>query len=213
MSKRWSVLGGVVALAILLPGCGGGGGKGPSTTFTPGGASTPTAAASSTPSGPPAPRITLPSGFTVTFEPPASQGGTPEKQAILRDNEILVKSIWQAVGRGKPTDPLYQQYASGSAAIGLKAYIADFQRRKVTVTGSDRIYDRKVILSSPGQASVTWCEDQSKAYAVERATGKVRVTKPSRQDFAAYAARMKATSSGLWMTELLFSKKGDPTCV
>jgi hypothetical protein len=166
-------------------------------------------ATTATPSRP-EPVLRLPAGLKLVFEP--EQTGDPVKDAILADNEHLIKAFYQAVDRGNPADPVFGRYATGTAAAVWGRWVAEFKQGGWTATGTDRYFDRVVQLEGPGRAGVSFCQDQRFVYSKVKSTGQVLRTRPSANSFVLYQAVVEKSRSGIWQTTNTISQRGAQRC-
>ena len=176
------------------------------------GAGDPAAGAPATTAAPGAtePVLQLPAGLKLVFEP--RQTGDPVKDAILADNEHLIKAFYQAVDRGNPADPVFGRYATGAAAAVWGRWVQDFKKGGWTATGTDRYFDRIVQVQGPGRAGVAFCQDQRFVYSKVKKTGQVLRTTPSANSYVLYQTVVEKNASGVWQTTRTISQRGAQQC-
>jgi hypothetical protein len=173
--------------------------------------SSPSPTASPSPTGPPEPTFNLPADLKVTIEPDTT--GDPVKDQILRTNGYLIKGVLQAMAGAGAKDTGYQPYVRGEAALGHARELREFVNAGWAPTGSLVFYQRKVTLKDPTHASVAYCEDQRYAYGKKRSTGKVEVTKPTKNSFIAHATTVEKSSNGIWQETSFIWKRKAEECV
>lgn len=222
---------GFCGAALLLAGCGGSSQKAatlPSTSTssaattssavaTTSTTSTPSASPTSTPSPSSSiPAAVLPADFKIVVD--ASTPTDPTQQAIWAGWLSFYQAMYQAIGRTNPDDPLYTQWTglptngAPSAKFTTHDFIKRYQDAGITATGTLRLYNRS-ILGSDGQGThLSWCEDQTYAYAKVVKTGVVKKTQPSRDDFIYYESYEKQGADGRWLTMWIHSVVGDDRC-
>ncbi|WP_431679109.1 hypothetical protein [Kitasatospora sp. KL5] len=211
-----AIAAGALGMAALT-GCGSNGAKStdaPTIAGAATGSASPSASASPS-SAAGVPEAVLPDGVTLTVE--AQPTGDPQKDAVLAGVTARYRAVYQAIGRQDPEDALYKQWTTAtvktaSARQHDRTYIANLVGKKHTVTGAYRVYDPKFVTVDAAKANVTWCEDQTKAFAREVATGKVLTTTPSRTDYIFFDAILEKAADGRWLTSALLGHEGDSRC-
>ncbi len=199
--------------AMLLAACGGHhGGTGNKIEGAQGGSS---ASAKASPGasapGVKRPVIDLPPDLHYVFTP--ERTGDATKDAILFDNAQFIKSIDLAIAHQDPKDRAYQFYAEGPAAAGVADWVKGFVKYKQRTTGTLRVFDRKVdVQKGNTTAELTYCTDESKSYNKELRSGKVDVTKHSKQDYVLYGMVLRKNGKGIWMAESINSTRGASQC-
>lgn len=220
---------GVCGAALLLAGCGGSSQKAatlPSASTSASGATTPSAAATtSTPSAAPTstptpssslPAAVLPADFKIVVDAPTPTD--PTQNAIWAGWLAFYQAEYQAIGRNNPDDQLYTQWTglptngAPSAKFTTHDYIKSFHDTGDTITGTLRLYLRGVLGSDDQGTHLSWCEDQTAAYAKDIKTGAVKKTPPSRDDFFYYESYEKQGKDGRWLTMWIHSVQGDDRC-
>ncbi|MCQ4080731.1 hypothetical protein NGB36_08970 [Streptomyces sp. RB6PN25] len=201
----------VTAAGLLLTGCGSGSGSNQSSGPIKGAQSAaPSSAAPSASSSVPRPQITLPSDLHLRFE--GDKTGDPTKDAVLYDNEQFIEATHQAIARSNPNDKAYQFYSEGTAGADTYNWIKTFVDAGMRSTGTARYYDREVTIGSGGWATISYCEDESKAYGKDLKTGKVDVTPVTKNSYVYYAGSVKRNSEGIWVAEQMTSQRGAAKC-
>ncbi|MFE9406752.1 hypothetical protein ACFYNY_34155 [Streptomyces sp. NPDC006530] len=202
--------------ALLLTGCGGGS-KGGDDSKKIAGADTgasasasPSASASSTPDAANRPKVVLPEGDVLTFDP--EKTGDPVKDAILADNAEYQKAIEEAIDKQDPKSKSVAFYSVGKALIIDTQWIAGFVKDGTTVTGTTRLFNREVTVDKDGSAQLTYCGDETKGFTKDRKTGKVNVTPPDKNSYVSYVSRLRKNAQGVWQTTMVSSVRGDQKC-
>ncbi|NUP74332.1 MAG: hypothetical protein HOQ07_06755 [Sinomonas sp.] len=233
MKKRKVIpgLAGVCCAAMLLTGCGGGSGQkaatlpslSTSTSTTAAAtssapatsATTSSSAATSSPSSN-VPAAVLPADFKIVVDAPTPTD--PTQQAIWSGWLSFYQAEYQAVGGSNADDPLYKQW-TGEAGNGApsaqettRQFILQFQSSGLTVSGTMRLYQRAILGTSAQGTHLSWCEDQTFAYAKDVKTGVVQKTQPSRKDFDYYESYERQGADGRWITIWIHGVKGDNRC-
>ena len=175
--------------ALTLSACGGGSGSGndkiPSASGTS--ATTP-ASPSASPSqagGKPLridPGLAMPAGVKVAFDLSAPNNSV--QAAALSGAADFIQSIDHAVVKQNANDPGLRGYAAGGALAYGQNFVRENVGQKLTLSGTDRYYEP--VFGAAGGATtveVTLCNDQSKLYSKEVATGKVDVTGASDRNY------------------------------
>jgi len=215
-----TALAAVLIGATALTGCGSDAKKSSTDQATIPGADTSSAPASASPSPSPSaadgvPEAQLPDG--VTFQADLQPTGDPAKDAVLAGVTARYKAVYQAIGKQDPEDALYKKWTTATATTASarqhdRTYISNLVSKQHTVTGVYRVYDAKFTAVDDAKASVTWCEDQTKAFAKEVGSGKVLTTTPSRSDYIFFDAIMEKGPDGRWLTSNLLGHEGDSRC-
>ncbi|MCW2505683.1 MAG: lipoprotein [Actinomycetia bacterium] len=171
----------------------------------------PTPSASPSPTGPPDPRFELPNDVKVTIS--ADTTGDSAKDEVLRYNGYHIMAVQEAMAGKGPTDPMLLKYVQDSSAVAHINELKDYKKRGLTLSGEFLFYDRKVTIKSSVLASVLFCEDQRNGYSKELATGKVRLTHPSKTDFIQHSSIVQKGSDGVWREISYLWKRGVEQCV
>jgi hypothetical protein len=205
-----------VAAALLLTACGGSSDSESGDSNKVAGADEPTnkpaspTASSSASGGTERPEITLPADVSDTFIP--VKAGDRTKDAVLSDNAAFVKAMDSAIVQSEPDLPELEFYTEGEGAAAAQKWVQSFKDAGLTITGPTRYFNRKVTVSSPTTASLTYCGDESKAYNKHIKTGKVDVTKPNKDSYVAYGVRAQKNSQQVWETVSITSTRGSSVC-
>ncbi|MBV9024988.1 MAG: hypothetical protein JO362_14635 [Streptomycetaceae bacterium] len=170
----------------------------------------PSSAAPSALSSTQRPKITLPSDLHLVFE--GDKTGNSTKDAVLYDNEQFIEATHQAIARSNPNDTAYQSYAEGPAGADTYKWIKTFVDAHMRSTGTARYYDREVMIGGDGSATISYCEDESKAYGKDLKSGKVEVTPATTNSYVYYAGSVKRNSKGIWVAEQMTSQRGAVKC-
>ncbi|MFJ5640657.1 hypothetical protein [Streptomyces sp. NPDC093223] len=201
----------VASAALLLTACGGGddGSKGNDKIV---GAATDGTKGSASPSASAAgrPEITLPSDLTDTFD--GWTTGDPAKDAVLDDVARRVDVTNYAIAQGDPGLPALSFYYSGGALADAKDWVESIAKDGYSITGTNRYYNAKIDVFNSSSAGVVYCEDQSKAFAKVRKTGKVLKTEVNDDAYVIYTTRVEKNKQGVWRTTKLTSERGSKSC-
>ena len=192
-----------VSAGLLLTGCGGGSSDSadknrPSDSGTSSATSASPTATATASDNVKRPSTALPKDFTVTFDWPKT--GDSTKDAVLNDGEQYVRGLNRAAALSDVKDPAYQFYSRNQGLTYARTQIDGNISGGWVPTGVDRYYRAKVALAGSGNATLSYCEDERKAYSKEVTTGKVDVTTPSDNSFVLYNALFvkDANSNGVW---------------
>ncbi|MFI1354027.1 hypothetical protein ACH4TV_10640 [Streptomyces sp. NPDC020898] len=205
----------VATAALLLTACGGDGTSTGNDKVA--GADTgneisasPTASAAASASGSGRPQIKLPSDLTYTFDWPKT--GDTGRDAVLADSEQSIKAVDLAITNQNPLDKAYLYYYEGEAAAGTEKFIQTYVDHKSGITGTYRFYSPVVVVDDDGTASLSYCEDQGKAFIKHLETNKIRKTKVTAKSYVAYNTSLKRDSKGVWVIEKMVSEVGSAKC-
>ncbi|MFD4574897.1 hypothetical protein ACFWNK_20565 [Streptomyces sp. NPDC058417] len=204
-----------VALAatttLLLTACGGGGEAGVKDEIA--GADRSGAKASAAPSARPGverPAVALPADLTDTFE--KWRTGDAVEDAILGDVAERVDATNYAITEADPDVPALRFYYGGGALADARDWVRTVTEDGYSLTGTNRYYDPKVDVFDAKSAGVVYCEDQGKAYAKERDTGKVLKTEVTDKSYVLYTTRVEKNAQGVWQTTKLSSQRSHASC-
>ncbi|MFZ4136864.1 hypothetical protein [Streptomyces koyangensis] len=162
------------------------------------------------------PEIKFPKDFRMTWES-AEPAGADEK-AALKDAQNYMEAINHAVVQQDPEDSVYKFYvvplsqAQEYAKKTAKAIVDGGW----TVTGVMHQSQINVKKTQNGKlVNVSFCQDESAAYAKEVRTGKVLKTEASEKSHYAYSVIMQESSStdGLWQAKAVTATRGAAQCV
>ncbi|MBY8880982.1 hypothetical protein [Actinacidiphila acidipaludis] len=190
-----------VSAGLLLTACGGSGSNSDKSTSS---APAPTSAAPTTTApptqaaGPGAPKFDLPPDITIAFN---GFGSTdPKAKDALRDAKYAATAILEAESQIRTAEtPNVKRYFDGLQGAKLADSVINYGKSGNVATGTYRYYQPTVKANGgAGTLTVSYCEDQRKAYDKNAKTGKVHVTTPSLQDFRAWTFAMHKDSAGDW---------------
>ncbi|MEV0223983.1 hypothetical protein [Streptomyces sp. NPDC050704] len=218
MNRRPTLLAAITltaAAALTLSACGGGDSDSSKDNDKIAGADTggeksapPSASASAAAAG--RPKIELPSDLTYTFDWPKT--GDKEKDAVLADSEQSVKAVDLAIANQDALDKAYLYYYEGEAAAGTELFIKNYVKHKARTTGAYRFYDPVVAVDDDGTASLSYCEDQGKAYVKYLKTNKVEKTEVTAKSYVIYHTSLKKNEQGVWEIQKIVSQSGSSKC-
>ncbi|WP_371662324.1 hypothetical protein [Streptomyces sp. NBC_00280] len=170
----------------------------------------PTASASASAASADRPKIELPSDLTYAFDWPKT--GDKDKDAVLNDSEQSIKAVDLAITKQNPLDKAYLYYYEGEAAAGTEKFIQTYVDHKSGITGTYRFYSPVVVVDNDGTASLSYCEDQGKAYIKYLETNKIRKTEVTAKSYVAYNTSLKRNSKGVWIIQKMISQSGSAKC-
>ncbi|MFJ2232449.1 hypothetical protein [Streptomyces sp. NPDC087859] len=156
------------------------------------------------------PKIEMPSDLAYTFDWPKT--GDEDKDAVLADGEQSIKAVDLAIVNQDALDKAYLYYYEGEAAVGVEKFVKEYVDAKVGITGAYRFYNPEVAVDKDGTASLSYCEDQGKAYAKDLKNGKVRKTKVTSDSYVIYHTSLKKNSKGVWAIQKIVSQRGSAKC-
>lgn len=218
-----------VVAAGALSACGSGSGSGGPATIPPAsrtgatsgtGTAAPTSTAGSQQGAPLKldPAVALPKDVTVVFD--WTMPKDPVQNAALNATADFLQSIDHAIVRQTTQDPPLHAHAGGDAL----SYAVDFVQRNVasglTLTGTDRffrpVFDNGKAAKGSSRTSVEirLCDNQSRIFSKETATGKVHVTGESDRNYVLFdivVVKLPAAHS-YWQAQGITVKEGALQC-
>ncbi|MCX4908299.1 hypothetical protein [Streptomyces sp. NBC_00878] len=156
------------------------------------------------------PKIELPSDLTYTFDWPKT--GDKEKDAVLSDSEQSIKAVDLAIANQNALDKAYLFYYEGEAAAGTEQFIQNYVKNKARTMGAYRFYDPAVTVGGDGTASLSYCEDQGKAYVMYLKDKKVKKTEVTAKSYVSYHTSLKKNKKGVWVIQKIISQSGSSKC-
>ncbi|CAM5361986.1 hypothetical protein [Streptomyces purpurascens] len=156
------------------------------------------------------PKIDLPSDLSYTFDWPKT--GDKDKDAILADGEQSIKAVDLAIVNQDALDKAYLHYYEGEAAASTQKFIQNYVDHKASITGVYRFYAPEVAVDKDGTASLSYCEDQGKAYVKYLKTDKVKKTEVTAKSYVIYHTSLKKNDKGVWAVQKMVSQSGSPKC-
>jgi hypothetical protein len=156
------------------------------------------------------PRITLPKDLNDRFE--SWKTGDTAKDAVLADVERRVDATNYAIAEGNAELPALGFYYSGTALADAQDWVTSIAKDGYSITGANRYYNAKVDVFDSSSAGVVYCEDQSKAFAKDRKSGKIHETGVTAKSYVLYATRLAKNKQGVWQTTKLTSQRGHKSC-
>lgn len=210
--RVWVGLPWVGAVVVLGVGCGGGADpQDPGKIAGVGqGAEKPSGAVSVPDDGIVRPKITLPAGDRLVFEP--RESGDAKTDAVLRDNSEYLRAVDEAIGDREPRSKAVAFYSTGSAYLDSVEWIGGFVEEGTTVIGTVRYVDRRVTFDEDGSAGLTYCGDESKGYTKDLKTKKTNVTPVTKDSYVFYNDRLRKNVKGVWQVTKSVSKRGHKAC-
>ncbi|MFJ4831412.1 hypothetical protein ACIP79_16030 [Streptomyces sp. NPDC088747] len=202
------------ATALFLTGCGGGdsdsAGNDKIAGADTGGESSASPSASASSAAVERPKIELPGDLTYTFDWPKT--GDAAKDAVLADSEESIKAVDLAIVNQDPLDKAYLFYYEGEAAAGTEQFIQKYKDNKARTTGAYRFYNPVVAVDDDGTASLSYCEDQGKAFVKYLETNKVKKTEVTAKSYVIYHTSLKKDRQGVWVIQKIASQSGSAKC-
>ncbi|MEU4483607.1 hypothetical protein AB0H94_01755 [Streptomyces purpurascens] len=156
------------------------------------------------------PKIDLPSDLSYTFDWPKT--GDKDKDAVLADGEQSIKAVDLAIVNQDALDKAYLHYYEGEAAASTQKFIQNYVDHKASITGVYRFYAPEVAVDKDGTASLSYCEDQGKAYVKYLKTDKVKKTEVTAKSYVIYHTSLKKNDKGVWAVQKMVSQSGSPKC-
>ncbi|MFJ3666106.1 hypothetical protein ACIPSE_06600 [Streptomyces sp. NPDC090106] len=156
------------------------------------------------------PKIELPSDLSYTFDWPKT--GNEDKDAVLSDSEQSIKAVDLAIVNQDALDKAYPYYYEGEAAVGVQKFVQEYVDAKVAITGAYRFYNPVVAVDKDGTASLSYCEDQGKAYVKDLKTNKAKKTKVTSDSYVIYHTSLKKNDGGVWAIQKVVSQRGSAKC-
>jgi hypothetical protein len=205
------------AAALTLTACGGGSGDGndkisaaPSTTTT-----TPPSTPSATGEAPLKidPALAMPSDVKVVFDWATPKNAS--QAAALSGAANYIQAIDHAVVKQNKNDVGLRGYAADDALSYAQHFVQENLDAKLTLTGTDRYYEPTFVAGgSTETAEVKLCDDQSKLYSKDVATGKVHVTGASDRNYVLYDIVMVKLPAAheLWQAHAITVKEKALQC-
>ncbi|MFF2366473.1 hypothetical protein ACFVU0_27775 [Streptomyces sp. NPDC058122] len=184
--------------ALLLTACGSGDGNPKANDKIAGvdrestGSATPGASASDNAGRP---DVALPKDLSDKFE--GWSTGDAAKDAALADVRRKVDSTNYAIAGGDAELPALGVYYSGTALADAGDWVTSIVKDGYSITGVNRYYNAKIDLFDSASAGVVYCEDQSKAFAKDRKTGKVIKTAVTAKSYVLYSTRLEKNEKGV----------------
>ncbi|MFI9826482.1 hypothetical protein ACIHIX_02245 [Streptomyces sp. NPDC051913] len=156
------------------------------------------------------PKIELPSDLSYAFDWPKT--GNQDKDAVLADGEQSIKAVDLAIVNQDALDKAYPYYYEGEAAVGVQKFVQEYVDAKASITGAYRFYNPEVAVDKDGTASLSYCEDQGKAYVKDLKTNKVKKTKVTADSYVIYHTSLKKNDKGVWAIQKIVSQRGSAKC-
>ncbi|WP_328670787.1 hypothetical protein [Streptomyces sp. NBC_00328] len=199
--------------ALLLTACGSGGDSPKTNDKITGADRGGTGSASPSPSAPAdadRPDITLPKDLSDRFENWST--GDAAKDAVLADAGRRIDATNYAIAKGDAELPALGYYYSGTALADAGDWVTSIVNDGYSITGVNRYYNARIDLFDSASAGVVYCEDQSKAFAKDRKSGKAIKTAVTAKSYVLYSTRLEKNKKGVWQTTKLTSQRGHKSC-
>ncbi|MEU8290118.1 hypothetical protein AB0D02_03995 [Streptomyces pseudogriseolus] len=172
--------------------------------------SKPASPSASADTSPNRPEIELPSDISYTFDWPKT--GDKEKDAVLADSEQSIKAVDQAIVKQNALDKAYLYYYEGEAAAETQKFVQDYVDHRAAITGSYRFYAPEVNVNQDGTASLSYCEDQGKAFVKYLETNEIKKTEVTAKSYVIYHTSLKKNDNGVWVIQKIVSQSGSAKC-
>ena len=205
-----------VSAALLLSACGGGTSDSsdkiqttPATTLAPT-ATTAKPSPTATTAQPATPKFTLPPDAKVVFT--GYDGPDAATKSVLRDVKNAVLSMQEAEGKGQGSTPNLKRYFIPLQAATASDTALWYHKNGLTITGTVKDYRPTVKFDAPDRVQVSYCEDERQAFDKVVATGEVKRTKPSLQDFSLWRMGMAKNAAGDWQVADYSQQEGVSKC-
>ncbi|MGW6012274.1 hypothetical protein [Streptomyces sp. NPDC055210] len=156
------------------------------------------------------PKIELPSDLHYTFE--WKKTSDADEKAVLSDGELFIKATDQAIANQDPLDPAYRFYSEGELAASTEKYVKRFVDHGARTTGTYRFYGESVTVRGDGTATLSYCEDQGKAYNKYVKTNKIDKTPVTKDSYVLYNTALKKSKAGVWVTQDMISERASSKC-
>jgi hypothetical protein len=152
----------------------------------------------------------IPSDIKTVID--ADPTGDKNKDAVLQAQANAQLAFLQAAADMNPQSPALSVYYAGSAKDFYVQAISQAKSQGRSITGTYRYYNRQVKSYSDGASVVTYCEDQTKAFAKDARTGVVHRTNPSPSDYRLYTVVLLKNEFGQWQVNTLNAQVGAGQC-
>ncbi|MEV8099301.1 hypothetical protein [Kitasatospora sp. NPDC085879] len=157
-----------------------------------------------------APEVTLPADLKVTVQFPAT--GDAAKDAVAQSLTYALRAYNGALAKSDPQDAAFKYAWDGMARSGMADMIGQLVGRNQTVTGETRFYAPTITVTDADHAAATYCEDQSKGYAKDKASGRALTTTLSIRDFTEWNLGLEKSAQGVWRVTQARGEKGSTRC-
>ncbi|MEV7147306.1 hypothetical protein AB0O05_12525 [Streptomyces sp. NPDC093084] len=107
--------------------------------------------------------------------------------------------------------PALSFYYGGGALADAKDWVESIAKDGYSITGTNRYYNAEIDVFDSSSAGVVYCEDQSRAFAKVRKTGKVLKTEVNDDACVICTTRLEKNKQGVWRTKLA-SERGSKSC-
>ncbi|MFB7376554.1 hypothetical protein ACFC6U_01685 [Kitasatospora purpeofusca] len=159
---------------------------------------------------PGAPAISLPADYTVDIQ--FKPGDDPVKKAAADGLAYALRAFNAAEATGDINHPAMVYAFTGAAAGYMNQAVTQLNSHNQTISGANRYYALTVDTKDPKTVVAAYCEDQSKAYAKDKATGKVMTTTPGPNDYTDWTTGLTLSDKGVWQVSSTQAEKGSTRC-
>ncbi|MFG2845960.1 hypothetical protein ACGF12_22740 [Kitasatospora sp. NPDC048296] len=217
--KTTKLLAAAVAAAAVLAGataCGSDGKKtsgditgaqtaSPGTTSSP----SPTATVSAAP-GWTAPVFAFPSDVTMQLD--GFTAADPAKSTALRDLGYAMSAYEEGLATSATDRPALSRYWAGLANGAVAKSINDYKAGGHRITGVSHFLRPNLTLKDASSATATLCEDQSKSFPKDLASGAVNTGTPSDDDYVSWNLTLQHGAAGDWQVNAVEWTHGVVSC-
>lgn len=163
------------------------------------------------------PAVAMPADVKVVFD--WTMPADTAQNAALTAAANYLQAVDHAVVKQNLKDPPLYAHSANTALAHGKDFVQANISGKLTLSGTDRFYRPAFAEGSGGaratSVGITLCEDQSKLYSKEIATGKVRVTGDDPRNYLSYSLVVVkvATAHPFWQVQGLAVTEGAKQCM
>jgi hypothetical protein len=173
--------------------------------------SSPTSSLSPTPTQPAgAPEIMLPTDYTVAIQ--FKPGDDAIKKQAADGLSYALRAFNEAEATGDINRPAMVYAYTGTAGAYMNQAVQQLSSRNQTISGADRYYALTLDVKDPKTVVAAYCEDQSKAFPKDKASGKVLTSTPSINDYTDWTTTLTLTDKGVWQVSAAQAEKGSTRC-
>ncbi|MEV7123729.1 hypothetical protein [Kitasatospora griseola] len=157
-----------------------------------------------------APAINLPSDLTVAVDFKPDDDAT--KKAAADGLAYALRAFQEAAATGNTDSPAFLYSYSGTGAAYMVGGIKQLSSKGFTTTGATRYYALTLDIKDATHAVAAYCNDESKAFAKDKASGKVQETTPGITDYTDWTTALELSDKGVWRVTTTQAEKGSTRC-